>query len=93
MDAAVSAAAVAADPMTPMPFRITRVIREIPGVYTWHLKPLDGKPFHYRPGQFNMVYQFGVGEIPVSISGDCRDPNTLNRVYFENRSFSSSGSR
>jgi NAD(P)H-flavin reductase len=77
MDAVATAAAVAADPMVPMPFRITRVIREIPGVYTWHLKPLDGKPFHYRPGQFNMVYQFGVGEIPVSISGDCREPDTL----------------
>ncbi len=63
--------------MVPVPFRIAKVIREIPGVYTWHLKSLDGKPFVYRPGQFNMVYQFGVGEIPVSISGDCREPDTL----------------
>jgi NAD(P)H-flavin reductase len=63
--------------MVPEPFRISKVVREIPGVYTWHLKSLDGKPFSYRPGQFNMVYQFGVGEIPVSISGDCREPDTL----------------
>lgn len=66
-----------ADPMVPQPFRIARVIREIDGVFTWRLKPLDGAPFHYRPGQFNMVTQFGVGEIPVSISGDCREPDTL----------------
>jgi NAD(P)H-flavin reductase len=63
--------------MVPVPFRITKVIREIPGVYTWHLKSLDGNPFVFLPGQFNMVYQFGVGEIPVSISGDRRQPDTL----------------
>ncbi|WP_204848436.1 FAD/NAD(P)-binding protein [Rhodopila globiformis] len=77
MDVIAANVVATTDPMVPMPFRITRVIREIPGVYTWHLKPLDGKPFHYRPGQFNMVYQFGVGEIPVSISGDSREPDTL----------------
>lgn len=26
--------------------------------------------FDFRPGQFNMLYAFGVGEIPISISGD-----------------------
>ncbi|MBN8874149.1 MAG: FAD/NAD(P)-binding protein [Rhodospirillales bacterium] len=66
-----------ADPMVPRPFRITRVIREIDGVFTWRLAAVDGAPFDFRPGQFNMVTQFGVGEIPVSISGDCRRPETL----------------
>src|SRR4051794_14282576 len=77
MDALSMTASSLVDPMVPVMFRITRVIREIAGVYTWHLKSLDGKPFHFRPGQFNMVYQIGVGEIPVSISGDCRNPDTL----------------
>ena len=77
MDALSTTAESLVDPMVPVLFRITRVIREIVGVYTWHLKSLDGKPFHFRPGQFNMVYQIGVGEIPVSISGDCRNPDTL----------------
>jgi len=67
----------AADPMVPVPYRIARVIREIDGVFTWHLKSLDGSAFRFRPGQFNMVYHFGVGEIPVSVSGDCRDLDTL----------------
>jgi NAD(P)H-flavin reductase len=53
------------------------VIREIDGVFTWHLRALDGAPVHFRPGQFNMVQQYGVGEVPVSISGDCRDATTL----------------
>ena len=77
MDALAGKVDAAVDPMVPIPFRITRVIREIPGVFTWHLKAFDRRPFWFRPGQFNMVYQFGVGEIPVSISGDCREPETL----------------
>jgi NAD(P)H-flavin reductase len=66
-----------ADAMVPRPFRIVRVIREIDGVFTWHLKALEGAPLNFLPGQFNMIYQFGVGEIPISISGDCRNPGTL----------------
>ncbi|MBF0248843.1 MAG: Ni/Fe hydrogenase subunit gamma, partial [Alphaproteobacteria bacterium] len=31
----------------------------------------DGpRGFAFRPGQFNMLYHFGVGEVPISISGD-----------------------
>ena len=33
--------------------------------------------FPFRPGQFNMLYVFGVGEIPISISGNPGDPGTL----------------
>jgi len=35
----------------------------------------DGRPF--APGQFNMVYAFGVGESALSISGDPEMPNRL----------------
>jgi len=75
--AAPQAATVAADPMVPRPFRIERYIREVDGCFTLHLTPLDGQPFHYRPGQFNMLYVFGVGEVAISISGDCRDTSKL----------------
>jgi len=30
-----------------------------------------------RPGQFNMLYAFGVGEVPISISGDTADRRRL----------------
>jgi NAD(P)H-flavin reductase len=63
--------------MVPRPFRITKVKQEVPGVFTWHLTPLDGGGFSFQPGQFNMLYAFGVGEVPISISGDCRRPETL----------------
>ena len=42
------------------------------------LESADGAPLpRYRPGQFTMIYVFGVGEIPVSISGDAADPSRL----------------
>lgn len=69
--------AVAPDPMVPRLFRIKRVKREVPGVFTWHLEAEDGQPFHFRPGQFNMLYGFGLGEVAISISGDCRESGIL----------------
>ncbi len=40
---------------------------------------LDPGPagFSFRPGQFNMLYVFGLGEVPISISGD---PATSGRL-------------
>ncbi len=31
----------------------------------------------FKPGQFNMLYAYGIGEIPISISGDPDDPERL----------------
>ncbi len=57
--------------MLPRPFRITRVRRELSDVFTWELEPADGgAPLTYAPGQFNMLYLDGIGEVPISISGD-----------------------
>lgn len=53
--------------------KITRAVRELPGVFTFGL---DGG-FAFRPGQFNMLYVHGVGEVPISISGDPREPGEL----------------
>jgi len=36
---------------------------------TWTLA-IEAAEFSFEPGQFNMLYAFGVGEIPVSLSGD-----------------------
>ena len=35
---------------------------------TWTLT-IDAGRFDFEPGQFNMLYAFGIGEIPVSLSG------------------------
>jgi NAD(P)H-flavin reductase len=43
---------------------------------TWTLA-VDTSDFAFAPGQFNMLYAFGVGEIPVSVSGDPVKPGPL----------------
>lgn len=35
------------------------------------------RPFSFLPGQFNMLYLFGHGEVPISISGDAEQPGQL----------------
>jgi len=70
--------APAQDPMTPTPARIRKVRRETPDTFTLHLEA-DGRDgeFRFAPGQFNMLYVFGVGEVPISISGDPGAPSEL----------------
>ena len=63
-------------PMLPRPARITRVVKETADTFTLHLEPPDGK-LAFMPGQFNMLYVFGVGEVPISISGDPDAPEVL----------------
>jgi NAD(P)H-flavin reductase len=59
------------DPMLPRICRVQRVRREMPDTFTLELEPADGSDsFPFATGQFNMLYVFGVGEIPISISGD-----------------------
>lgn len=62
--------------MMPELFRITRVQKETHDTFTFDLEPpRDG--FNFGPGQFNMLYLFGTGEIPISISGDPADHKKL----------------
>jgi NAD(P)H-flavin reductase len=50
---------------------VQRVRREIPDTFTLELEPEEGVEIPpFASGQFNMLYVFGVGEIPISISGD-----------------------
>lgn len=57
------------DPMTPVPFTVRRSTRETADTITLELDPGPGG-FAFAPGQFNMLYALGIGEIPISISGD-----------------------
>ena len=57
--------------MQPRPYRIQRVRQETHDTFTLELEPVDGADgSEFAPGQFNMLYVFGVGEVPISISGD-----------------------
>lgn len=53
----------------PTGFVVRRHHAETADTVTLHLDPLDGVGMEYEPGQFNMMYVFGVGEVPISISG------------------------
>ena len=59
------------DPMMPQRYRVQHIRNEIPDTFTLELEPEDGGDIPpFATGQFNMLYIFGVGEIPISISGD-----------------------
>jgi len=67
-----------ADSMIPKPFRIQRTRNETHDTFTMELVPKSGNGgFNFSPGQFNMLYVFGVGEVPISISGDAGDTELL----------------
>jgi NAD(P)H-flavin reductase len=56
--------------MVPTLGRVRRYHRETSDTFSIDVEPEDRQPFSFAPGQFNMLYLFGVGEIPISISGD-----------------------
>jgi NAD(P)H-flavin reductase len=58
------------DPMTPNLYRVRQVRRETLDTFTLEFEPLEGPHPVFAPGQFNMLYVFGAGEVPISISGD-----------------------
>jgi NAD(P)H-flavin reductase len=66
------------EPMLPVPWRIEKVRKETADTFTLALRPMnDAPPFAFAPGQFNMLYVFGVGEVPISISGNPLEPSLL----------------
>lgn len=65
----------------PQEAEILERIQESSTIYTLRLRFTDNKKqrnFSFSPGQFNMVYLYGVGEIAISISSD---PD--NRKFFD----------
>jgi NAD(P)H-flavin reductase len=70
-------AATAADAMRPRLFRVLEVGRETGDTFSLTLEPPGSEPFRFAPGQFDMLYAFGLGEVPISISGDPARPERL----------------
>lgn len=76
---------------SPAPYRIRRKRWETKDTCTLILRAeSETKEFVFAPGQFNMLYLFGVGEVPISFSGDpeardivehtIRDQGSVTRV-------------
>jgi len=62
--------AVGRGAMTPLPYRVVRKRRENHDNWTLELEPVADAIEPIGPGQFTMLYSFGVGEVPISTSGD-----------------------
>jgi NAD(P)H-flavin reductase len=68
----------ALDSMHPTPARVTQVRKDTPDTFTLTLEPEGEEPLpSFLPGQFSMLYVFGVGELPISISGDPQERGKL----------------
>lgn len=66
--------------MLPLRYRVVANDRETADTRTLRLAPLDQPIAPFGAGQFTMVYAFGVGEIPLSISG-CPHPGDDTLIH------------
>jgi NAD(P)H-flavin reductase len=64
-------------PMFPQLYTVVRALKETHDTFTFELEPVSSRISSFAPGQFNMLYVFGVGEVPISISGDPARPEVL----------------
>ncbi|MDT0166435.1 FAD/NAD(P)-binding protein [Actinotalea sp. AC32] len=80
LDPRQTAAPEPAGPMTPVPYRLERLRQDTRDTFTLELEPVVGPPLAYRAGQFTMLDAFGVGEVPISISGDPTRPGPLEHT-------------
>ena len=70
MHRVVEKQALAPDPMVPRPATIKRRRTETGDTFTIELEEASGSSSPtYLPGQFNMIYLFGAGDVPISIAG------------------------
>ncbi len=69
-----------ANPYIPVPFRVSGRRRETADTVTLRLRSPSGDGLPFEPGQFMMLYVFGVGEVPVSASGAPRRAGILEHT-------------
>ena len=70
--------------LVPVPHEVVLVRRDTADTVTIGLVPLEGELAPFEPGQVDMLYAFGTGEVPISISSDAkltdRREYTIRRV-------------
>jgi NAD(P)H-flavin reductase len=60
---------------------VTKVTQETPDTFTLTLELHDGRgPKDFQPGQFNMLYVFGVGEVPISVASSPHEGRMMHTV-------------
>lgn len=72
-----------ANPYVIHPATIVEKIRDAEDINTYRVQLVDEQArqqFRFKAGQFNMVYQFGVGEVAISIVSDPDEPELLDHT-------------
>jgi NAD(P)H-flavin reductase len=71
------------NPHLPHEAEILERIQESDSIFTLRLRftdPVIQAAYRFQPGQFNMVYLYGVGEVPISIVSDPLDEHLLDHT-------------
>lgn len=71
------------NPYQPFEAEIVERIQETPNIFSWQLRLCDEaarEAYHFAPGQFNMLYLYGVGEVAISIVSDMDDPTIIGHT-------------
>jgi sulfhydrogenase subunit gamma (sulfur reductase) len=72
-----------ASPYLPAEAEVIERIEESPTIFTLRLRFTDPRvhqAYRFAPGQFNMIYLHGVGEVPLSIVSDPEDENLFDHT-------------
>lgn len=56
-------------PMVPLPYRVLTRRQELSDTVTLRIAPIAKRLADPLPGQFEMLWAFGIGEVPISVSG------------------------
>ena len=67
----------------PQSVEVVERIDEAADIFTLRLSftdPEQHAAYRFQPGQFNMLYLYGVGEVPISIVSDPEDENTVDHT-------------
>lgn len=71
----MTTAQLPSEPMLTSPVAVLARTQETADTFTIEVEPPPG--FTFRPGEFTMLYAYGIGEVPISISGDPNRTDTL----------------
>ena len=72
------------DPMLPHPAVIDAIKPEAYGISTFSLvftDPAEASTYRFQPGQFNMIYLPGFGEVAISLSSDPGAPRCWDTLF------------
>lgn len=67
----------------PREAQVVERVQETPDIFTLRMRLRDTKAhgaYRFHPGQFNMLYLYGVGEVAISIVSDPRDRHLLDHT-------------